>query len=97
MILTGQPVKAEKAEAIGLVNKVLPANEVMGQAKKTASKILNNGPLALSKAINAVNRTTTDGGYAKEAELFGQLCDTDDFKEGTSAFLEKRKAKFRGN
>ncbi len=97
LILTGQPVKAAQAEAIGLVNKVLPAEEAFEHANKTASKIIQNGPVALSMAIKAVNRATSDSGYATEASLFGQLCETNDFKEGTAAFLEKRKADFKGN
>jgi len=97
MVLTGKPIKAEEAKSIGLANDVLPAEEVMGHAKNTAATILNNGPLAITKAINAVNSAFSDSGFAKEASLFGQLCDTDDFKEGTTAFLEKRKAEFKGH
>ena len=97
LILTGKPVKAEEAKSIGLANDVLPADEVMDHAKKTAATILKNGPIALAKAINAVNSAFSDSGFAKEAALFGQLCDTDDFKEGTTAFLEKRKAEFKGH
>jgi enoyl-CoA hydratase len=58
---------------------------------------MKNGPLAVSKAIEAIDAGYPQAGYATEAELFGKLCESDDFKEGTAAFLEKRKAQFRGN
>jgi enoyl-CoA hydratase len=96
IILTGQPVRAEEAESIGLVNHVKPSGEAIDYAKELASKIIKNGPLALSMAIKAVNAAYPNHGFAKEASLFGQLCETEDFKEGTHAFLEKRKPVFKG-
>lgn len=97
MILTGQPIKAEEAHRIGLVNHVEQAADALEYAIKLAEKMLKNGPIALEKAIEAINSVYSNNSYTKEATLFGQLCDTNDFKEGTNAFLEKRKADFKGN
>ena len=94
MILTGQPVKAEKALSISLVNKV--ADDALDEAHTMFSTILKNGPVAVSKAIQAIRVAGTNGGFETEALLFGNLCETDDFNEGTSAFLEKRKPSFSG-
>ncbi len=96
MILTGEPAKAEEAKKMGLVNYVLPMDEALDFTKKLAFKILKNGPLALSAAIKAVNAAFKTDGYTLEAEEFGKLCNTEDFREGTIAFLEKRKAEFTG-
>jgi enoyl-CoA hydratase len=96
IILTGRQLKAHDAEDAGLVNDVVPSEESHEAAKKIAGKMLKNGPVALSKAIAAVNAAYSREGFSKEARLFGELCDTEDFKEGTTAFLEKRKAAFKG-
>ncbi len=96
LILTGTPVKSEEAFQMQLVNHVKPANEAMDFALSMAIKMKKNGPLALAKAIEAIHAATSPDGYETEAALFGQLCETDDFREGTSAFLEKRKAEFKG-
>lgn len=94
MILTGKQVKADEALELGLVNKVTEdAHEAAG---KLLDSILKNGPVAVSKAIAAVYHSDDGKGYQVEADLFGLLCDTEDFKEGTSAFLEKRKPEFKG-
>lgn len=95
MILTGGQLKAEEALEAGLVNKI-EDEDAVGAAEKLLAKIMKNGPVALSKAIKAINAADKPDGYEAEAELFGELCDTDDFKEGTSAFLEKRKPDFTG-
>lgn len=95
MILTGEPVKAGEAKQFGLVNSIYPAETAMDEAIALAGKIVKNGPVAVQKAIRAVLASRPDHGFAKEAVLFGQLCETEDFKEGTSAFLEKRKANFK--
>ena len=97
MILTGQPIKADEAYRIGLVNHVESAEDAFGYTIKLAEKILKNGPVALEKAIEAINSVYSNNSYTKEATLFGQLCDTNDFREGTRAFLEKRNADFKGN
>lgn len=94
MILTGKPVKADEALRIGLVNRV--SEDAADEAKSILNTILKNGPVAVSKAIEAIRTSGTPEGFAKEAELFGSLCETEDFKEGTSAFMEKRKPDFKG-
>lgn len=97
MILTGRQIRAEQAKSIGLVNIVLETGSATTYAFDLAEKILKNGPLAIRKAIEAVNTSGSENGFQKEAELFGELCETRDFKEGTAAFLEKRKPNFKGS
>ncbi len=98
MILTGDPIDAAEALRIGLVSKVVTQSELMKTAEEIAQKILSKGQIAIKMAIQAVNATQekslTDG-QAVEAGLFGECCATEDFKEGTRAFLEKRKAVFK--
>ena len=94
-ILTGGHVKADEAVKLGIINK-LKAEDANGFARSLMQKILKNGPLAVSKAIKAINAAETENGYTTEAAMFGKLCETEDFREGTSAFLEKRKPEFRG-
>lgn len=94
-ILTGGQIPAGKALEIGLVNQVSSGNG-HEEAKAILGKILKNGPVAVTKAIAAINAADSNDGFDKEALLFGELCETEDFKEGTTAFLEKRKAKFTG-
>lgn len=95
MILTGKQVKAEKALQMGLVNIVTQQNPV-DEARSLVQEMLKNGPLAIQSAIEAVYRAESNDGFEKEAELFGMLSETEDFIEGTSAFLEKRKPGFKG-
>ncbi len=95
MILSGRQVKAEEALKIGLADRA-GGDDPVGEARELLNKILGNGPLAVRNALRAVCRTGTEEDYGEEAELFADLCDTDDFNEGTSAFLEKRKADFKG-
>ena len=98
MILSGDQIDAQEALRIGLVNKVVPLSELMKAAEEVGQKILTKGQIAIRLALKAVNMTDetnlTDG-QALEASLFGVCCGTDDFKEGTVAFLEKRKPVFR--
>ncbi len=96
MILTASHVKADEALRIGLLNRLTEEQSPVEDARKLASKMLKNGPLALGNAIIAVNSAYDDEGYQSEASLFGKLCSTHDFREGTTAFLEKRKPEFRG-
>jgi enoyl-CoA hydratase len=99
MILSGRIVEAGEAREIGLVNKVVPAAELLSAAEAMAKEITKNAPLALAYSIEAINhgldRTLADG-LELEAEIFGRSCATEDFREGARAFIEKRKADFRG-
>jgi len=97
LILTGSKLKAAEAQSLGLVNHVVNEKNDIGEVKKIMTNILKNGPLAISNAIKAINASVSPNGFEREAELFGELCETEDFVEGTSAFLEKRKPKFSGN
>lgn len=93
-IMTAEMFKADKAEQIGLVNEVVALDELLPRAKKIASKIAFNSPVAISKAIEVINLSDSDKGFEAEINAFGELFDAEDFKEGTAAFLEKRKPNF---
>lgn len=98
MILTGDPIDAQEALRIGLVNRVVPPGELLGTSLAVAQKIRSKGQVAIRLALKAVNMTRetnlTDG-QELEASLFGICCGSEDFKEGTTAFLEKRKPAFK--
>jgi enoyl-CoA hydratase len=99
LILTGDRIAAAEAERIGLVNKVVPADQLMPAAEEMARKIMSRGPLAVRAAIEAVmsgSEMPFEEGQFLEATLFGLLASTDDMKEGMAAFLEKRAANFSG-
>lgn len=98
MIMTAKMVTAEEALNYGLVNQVTSQEELMAACKKIALKIVKNSPVAIASAIRAVNAGYTDGvnGFETEIEEFGKCFGTEDFKEGTTAFIEKRKAEFSG-
>lgn len=98
LIMTAGMIGAEDAKAYGLVNHVVPQAELVDFCKGIASKIMKNSPVAISAAITAINANFTDGvnGYEAEIKAFGEAFGTADFKEGTTAFLEKRKAEFPG-
>ena len=98
LIMTAGMIDAERALGYGLVNYVVPLDELMPLCEKMAAKIANNSPVAIGHAIKAVNAgfKNNSNGYASEIEAFGTCFGTADFKEGTSAFLEKRKAEFPG-
>ncbi len=98
-VLIGDPISAEEAHRIGLVNAVVPAAELLATAEAWARKIAANAPLAIRFAIEAVNHgleMTLPEGLYLEATLFSLCATTEDMKEGTKAFLEKRPAKFVG-
>ena len=94
MILTGKQVKSSEALEMGLANMV--AEDPEAKARELLQNILSNGPLAVRNAIQAVYHSGTKRGFQLEADMFGSLCTTDDAKEGTAAFLEKRKPDFKG-
>lgn len=95
LTLTGRFANADEAKTIGLVNAVADES-ALDAAKAMMNSILKHGPIALKNAILAIRNSDDNSGYQKEANLFGSLYNTDDFKEGTSAFLEKRKPNFTG-
>lgn len=98
LIMTASMIDADKALAYGLVNYVVPQDELLPKCYALAEKIKANSSLAISAAIKAVNANYTDGvnGYEVEISEFGTCFETEDFEEGTTAFLEKRKSKFPG-
>lgn len=99
LILGGAPIAAADAERIGLVNRVVPAAELMAEARKLAEQLANNAPIAMRYIISAINKGL-DMPFAEacifEATLFGLVASTDDMREGTAAFLAKRKPEFTG-
>jgi enoyl-CoA hydratase len=101
LLLTGELIDAAEAHRIGLVNRVVPAGEsVVDAARGMLQAMLANAPAALAQCIAAVNagvEMPLDRALALEADAFGQLTGTDDAREGTSAFLEKRPPVFRGS
>lgn len=99
MIVTADVINAAEAYRIGLVNHVVPAEELITKCEEIISKVITKSPVAISFAIQSVNAGFVAGanGYAAEIENFGACFGTKDFKEGTTAFLEKRKANFSGN
>lgn len=99
LMLTGDPVDAETAAQLGLVNRVVPQAELAEAVDKLAGKLARNAPLAMAGIIHATHRGADlplEAGLAIETDRFGLLFGTEDAKEGTSAFLEKRKAEFKG-
>lgn len=99
IILTGRNIKADEALKIGLVNNVFSQSELLEKAKDTAKMINSKGTIAVSMALKAIvtaNNSSLTEGLKEEASLFAICCGTEDFKEGTNAFLEKRKPEFKG-
>jgi enoyl-CoA hydratase len=98
LILSGNLIDAAEAHRIGLVNRVVEPGQAVAEAEVLMKGILSKGPIALKYGMEAVykgmDRTFAEG-CGLEAELFGSVCGTEDMKEGTGAFLEKRKADFR--
>ena len=98
MILTAGMLNAEDAKPYGLVNYVLPQESLLDFCKEMGQKIVKNSPVAIGYAIKAINANYKEGvnGFKTEIESFGKCFATSDFKEGTTAFLEKRKPDFKG-
>ncbi|HZP47563.1 MAG TPA: enoyl-CoA hydratase-related protein [Vicinamibacterales bacterium] len=99
LILTGAPITADEALRIGLVNRVVPAAELMTAVRALAAQLAASAPIAMKYIINAVNKGA-EMPFAEacqyEATLFGLVASTDDMREGTRAFLDKRKPEFKG-
>ena len=98
MIMTAGMISAEDAFRAGLVNHVVPQAELLDFTKGLAQRIMKNSPAAIGRAIKAINDNFKEGvnGYETEIRNFGKCFGSEDFKEGTTAFLEKRKAEFSG-
>lgn len=99
LLLTGEPITAQEAHRLGLINRVVPAAELMTETRKLAAVLAAKAPVAVRCIIDAVHRgLQMSFGEAQvyEATLFGLVASTDDMREGTRAFLEKRKAEFKG-
>ena len=99
MVLTGAPITADEAFRIGLVNRVVPAAELMGQARALAQHLAASAPIAIRYVISAINKGSDmplADAQVFEATLFGLVASTEDMREGTRAFLEKRKPEFKG-
>jgi enoyl-CoA hydratase len=100
LILTGRTIDARTAEDHEIVSRVLPLSELVAAAQEIGRTVATKAPLAISAAIECIVsgiEETIEEGLGREAELFGQLTTSKDFHEGTTAFLEKRKANFVGN
>src|SRR6266851_1962452 len=99
LCLTGEMITAEEAQRIGLVNHIYDPAELLPAAEAIAKKIIANAPLAVKYTMEAIERGVEmpqEEGLFLEATLFGLACATEDMREGTKAFLEKRKADFKG-
>lgn len=99
LVLGGEPIDAREAHRIGLVNRVVPAADLLPAAEALARTLLTRGPVALRYAMQAVHeglQMTLSEGLSMEAALFGLACATEDMREGTRAFVEKRKPSFKG-
>ncbi|MGH7509278.1 MAG: enoyl-CoA hydratase/isomerase family protein [Gemmatimonadales bacterium] len=99
LLLTGEMIDSAEAYRIGLVNRVVPADRLMAEAEALLRTILENGPLAIRACLEAVDaglETSLDQALLSEANHFGLLSATADMREGTRAFVEKRKPVFKG-
>jgi enoyl-CoA hydratase len=96
LLMAASMIDAQTALQFGLVNYVVPQEELLNKAKAILEVIITKAPLAVSRCITAANAAYHENGYQTELDAFGECFETEDMKEGTSAFLEKRKAAFKG-
>lgn len=99
LLLSGATIDAQEAWRIGLVNRVVPADQLLPESAKLLRTMLENGPLAVAACIRMVDQQEgepLEDALALESHRFGELAGTEDFREGTGAFMEKRKAGFQG-
>lgn len=94
LIFSAKMISGERAKEIGLANEVFPLEELLPECMKLATQISRNSPLAITKAIAAVNLSDSEKGFEKEIKSFGELFEMKDKQEGVLAFLEKRKPQF---
>lgn len=98
LLMTADMIKSDEALRLGLVNHVVNSAELLGKCAEILQKIAAKAPLAIAKVIECGNAYFTDGvnGLEFEIDKFGECCETEDFVEGASAFIEKRQAEFKG-
>ncbi len=99
LVLTGEPMDAQRAYQVGLVSRVVPQNELLKTAEQLCQKILSRGPLAIrlaKRSLNLITQMPTEAAMALESFVQGILFESEDKQEGTSAFLEKRHPHFKG-
>lgn len=98
MLLSGDMISASRAYEIGLVNKVVAPDELLDTCRALMKTIISRAPVAIALVLEAIRASylPPDEGLGREATLFGRACETEDFREGVSAFLEKRPAVFQG-
>ncbi len=99
LLLTAEMIDAGRAYQLGLVNKVVPSDQLLDSGKEMLGQILGKGPLAVQFVLETVHRgldMTLEEGLNTEADFFGMACNSGDMKEGIDAFLQKRRAEFKG-
>lgn len=99
LLMTADMIDASEAYRLGLVNHVVPAEQLIGKCREILNKIARQAPLAIASIVQTVNAFYAKGqdGFREEIEQFGACCTTEDFKEGTAAFLGKRTPEFKGH
>lgn len=99
LLMTADMIDATEAHRLGLTNHVVPADQLLAKCTEILQKVFTKAPIAITEIIRCVDAYYTEGidGFKFEVEAFGRCCSTNDFHEGASAFLEKRKAAFSGN